>query len=139
MLGQPLKRTSSTSPAGSKALFMRSLARAICGGGVTSDGPAGAPLKGYVAGGNAVARTGARPGYNSGPLRGRLMVGRLTLDQVVKVRVLAPQPQKAPAQGGFLVSGIATRVRMGQRRGQQHVALLASRTWTRPQRNGSGD
>jgi hypothetical protein len=25
------------------------------------------------------------------PLRGRLMVGRLTLDQVVKVRVLAPQ------------------------------------------------
>src|SRR5262245_37809106 len=31
------------------------------------------------------------------PLRGRLMVGRLTLDQVVKVRVLAPQPQKTPA------------------------------------------
>jgi hypothetical protein len=31
-------------------------------------------------------------GYNAGrPLRGRLMVGRLTLDQVVKVRVLAPQ------------------------------------------------
>ena len=36
------------------------------------------------------------------PLRGRLMVGRLTLDQVVKVRVLAPQPDKAPAQGAFL-------------------------------------
>jgi hypothetical protein len=35
-------------------------------------------------------------------LRGRLMVGRLTLDQVVKVRVLAPQPDKAPAQGAFL-------------------------------------
>jgi hypothetical protein len=29
------------------------------------------------------------------PLRGRLMVGRLTLDQVVKVRVLAPQLHKA--------------------------------------------
>ena len=29
------------------------------------------------------------------PLRGRLMVGRLTLDQVVKVRVLAPQPSRA--------------------------------------------
>ena len=28
------------------------------------------------------------------PLRGRLMVGRLTLDQVVKVRVLAPQPHR---------------------------------------------
>src|SRR3954469_6153884 len=28
------------------------------------------------------------------PLRGRLMVGRLTLDQVVKVRILAPQPSK---------------------------------------------
>jgi hypothetical protein len=30
-------------------------------------------------------------------LRGRLMVGRLTLDQVVKVRILAPQPLKAAA------------------------------------------
>src|SRR5947199_2593224 len=29
------------------------------------------------------------------PVRGRLMVGRLTLDQVVKVRVLAPQPSRA--------------------------------------------
>src|SRR2546422_8437069 len=34
------------------------------------------------------------------PLRGRLMVGRLTLDQVVKVRVLAPQPPKAPLTRG---------------------------------------
>jgi hypothetical protein len=35
-------------------------------------------------------------------LRGRLMVGRLTLDQVVKVRVLAPQPSRAPAPRAFL-------------------------------------
>src|SRR5439155_702405 len=40
------------------------------------------------------------PRYNCGPLRGRLMVGRLTLDQVVKVRVLAPQPPKS--RGGEL-------------------------------------
>ena len=33
------------------------------------------------------------------PLRGRLMVGRLTLDQVVKVRVLAPQPEKHAGNG----------------------------------------
>ena len=33
------------------------------------------------------------------PLRGRLMVGRLTLDQVVKVRVLAPQPQRRRPPG----------------------------------------
>jgi hypothetical protein len=38
------------------------------------------------------------------PLRGRLMVGRLTLDQVVKVRVLAPQPRK-PRLGGVLSFG----------------------------------
>jgi hypothetical protein len=31
----------------------------------------------------------------SAPLRGRLMVGRLTLDQVVGVRVPAPQPERA--------------------------------------------
>ncbi len=37
-----------------------------------------------------------------GPLRGRLMVGRLTLDQVVKVRVLAPQLRKAAAQAAFV-------------------------------------
>jgi hypothetical protein len=36
------------------------------------------------------------------PLRGRLMVGRLTLDQVVKVRVLAPQPHETPPPAGFL-------------------------------------
>jgi hypothetical protein len=36
-------------------------------------------------------------------LRGRLMVGRLTLDQVVKVRVLAPQLRKAPLMRGFLL------------------------------------
>jgi hypothetical protein len=47
------------------------------------------------------------------PLRGRLMVGRLTLDQVVKVRVLAPQPRKAPAQRAFLFSGRAALVRGG--------------------------
>src|SRR6478736_6749850 len=33
----------------------------------------------------------------SRPLRGRLMVGRLTLDQVVGVRVPAPQPHETPA------------------------------------------
>ena len=32
----------------------------------------------------------------AGPLRGRLMVGRLTLDQVVGVRVPAPQPRYFP-------------------------------------------
>src|SRR6266436_7673486 len=41
------------------------------------------------------------------PLRGRLMVGRLALDQVVKVRILAPQPRK-PA-GGRRVSCSAHR------------------------------
>src|SRR5947209_8684162 len=41
-------------------------------------------------------RAGARLQWP--PLRGRLMVGRLTLDQVVKVRVLAPQLPKPPAQ-----------------------------------------
>jgi hypothetical protein len=44
---------------------------------------------------SASARAEAEHGYTSSPLRGRLMVGRLTLDQVVKVRVLAPQPSKA--------------------------------------------
>src|SRR5579862_6796367 len=34
------------------------------------------------------------------PLRGRLMVGRLALDQVVKVRILAPQPFSSPAVVG---------------------------------------
>jgi hypothetical protein len=38
------------------------------------------------------------------PLRGRLMVGRLTLDQVVKVRVLAPQLSEDPASAGFCLS-----------------------------------
>ena len=32
------------------------------------------------------------------PLRGRLMVGRRTLNPVVKVRVLAPQPLESPAR-----------------------------------------
>jgi hypothetical protein len=36
------------------------------------------------------------------PLRGRLMVGRLTLDQVVKVRILAPQPQNPLETGRFI-------------------------------------
>jgi hypothetical protein len=39
------------------------------------------------------------------PLRGRLMVGRLTLDQVVKVRVLAPQLNNATAQRAFAFLG----------------------------------
>lgn len=30
-------------------------------------------------------------------LRGRIMVVRLTLDQVVEVRILAPQPSPSPA------------------------------------------
>ena len=43
-----------------------------------------------------------RPGYTArGPLRGRLMVGRLTLDQVVGVRIPAPQPQEAAGNSGF--------------------------------------
>jgi hypothetical protein len=50
------------------------------------------------------------------PLRGRLMVGRLTLDQVVKVRVLAPQSRKTPLRRGFVIwrmgsnSGLANRL-----------------------------
>jgi hypothetical protein len=36
------------------------------------------------------------------------MVGRLTLDQVVKVRVLAPQPHESPASAGFLFAREAT-------------------------------
>jgi hypothetical protein len=44
-------------------------------------------------------------------LRGRLMVGRLTLDQVVKVRVLAPQPQKEHERGARrrLVSAVCQK------------------------------
>jgi hypothetical protein len=37
------------------------------------------------------------------------MVGRLTLDQVVKVRVLAPQPRRSPAPAGFSVSVAGAR------------------------------
>ena len=55
----------------------------------------------------------ARPGYNAVALRGRLMVGRLTLDQVVGVRVPAPQLHKNPAHAGFLLSGRAAIVRGG--------------------------
>src|SRR5207248_3018732 len=61
--------------------------------------------------GRDVARGTTRTGSNvvaatmPCALRGRLMVGRLTLDQVVKVRVLAPQPQKTAAQAVFLLSG----------------------------------
>jgi hypothetical protein len=69
------------------------------------------------------------------PLRGRLMVGRLTLDQVVKVRVLAPQPSKPP-HGGFPVSDMATRIHRGQRRGQQQKRADSSGVWTKLQRNG---
>src|SRR5919198_722021 len=43
---------------------------------------------------SAAPKTEPDRGYNAVPLRGRLMVGRLTLDQVVKVRVLAPQLQE---------------------------------------------
>jgi hypothetical protein len=50
----------------------------------------------------SAASTEAEHGYNSSPLRGRLMVGRLTLDQVVKVRVLAPQLTETPEARGFL-------------------------------------
>ena len=38
------------------------------------------------------------------PLRGRLMVGRLTLDQEVGVRIPAPQLRKRPAKAGFSFS-----------------------------------
>jgi hypothetical protein len=50
---------------------------------------------------NAASKIEAEDGYNPGALRGRLMVGRLTLDQVVGVRVPAPQPRKAAAQAAF--------------------------------------
>src|SRR5207244_9919226 len=43
---------------------------------------------------SAARRTAAGAARMANPLRGRLMVGRLTLDQVVKVRVLAPQPDR---------------------------------------------
>src|SRR6185437_16178827 len=42
-------------------------------------------------------------------LRGRLTVGRLTLDQEVGVRIPAPQPQKAPLSGVFCCRGGRTR------------------------------
>jgi hypothetical protein len=61
----------------------------------------------------------------AGPLRGRLMVGRLTLDQVVKVRVLAPQLRK-PRFGGVLFLGerwtLRSRMQWVQR---SFVAVLA--------------
>ena len=40
-------------------------------------------------------------------MRGRLTVGRLTLDQVVKVRILAPQPHENPAQAECFVAETA--------------------------------
>jgi hypothetical protein len=45
------------------------------------------------------------------------MVGRLTLDQVVKVRVLAPQLNKNPAPAGFCFLGRRRRRRRGNRWG----------------------
>src|SRR5207237_10029464 len=42
--------------------------------------------------------------FRRDPLRGRLTVGRLTLDQEVGVRIPAPQPQKSPAPAGFSVA-----------------------------------
>src|SRR6266571_1828320 len=52
-------------------------------------------------------------GYNCAPLRGRLMVGRLTLDQVVKVRVLAPQPPRAAAWAAFSFRGSRSMLGVG--------------------------
>jgi hypothetical protein len=48
------------------------------------------------------------------PLRGRLMVGRLTLDQVVKVRVLAPQPHKQHERGArrCLMSALCQKTKL---------------------------
>jgi hypothetical protein len=48
------------------------------------------------------------------------MVGRLTLDQVVKVRVLAPQPQKSPGNRGFSFAKEAITMGEGQQTGQHH-------------------
>ena len=49
---------------------------------------------------SAAGKIEAEPGYNAVALRGRLMVGRLTLDQVVGVRVPAPQLTRAPLMRG---------------------------------------
>ena len=46
-----------------------------------------------------LTRAGA-PALQFRALRDRLMVGRLTLDQVVEVRVLVPQPLRKPRSGG---------------------------------------
>ena len=57
--------------------------------------------------GSSLARPGkvvASAATMANPLRGRLMVGRLTLDQVVKVRVLAPQLSEDPLRRGFVFS-----------------------------------
>jgi hypothetical protein len=80
----------STAQTSSRATFTRWIERAIRGGPrVPVRLRKASPQR------SASAKTEAEHGYNSSPLRGRLMVGRLTLDQVVKVRVLAPQPSKA--------------------------------------------
>ena len=49
-------------------------------------------------------------------LRGRLMVGRLTLDQVVGVRVPAPQLEEKPrVSGAFVLLARIARTRSARR------------------------
>ena len=73
------------------------------------------------------------------PLRGRLTVGRLALDQVVKVRILAPQLYGFPGICGFVSSrGDAVcraKAHSGNRRRLRAMALR--RTTGSPQDGSS--
>ena len=62
------------------------------------------------------------------PLRGRLMVGRLTLDQVVKVRVLAPQPRSPLSEAGFSLSERRRRPPRRRRAGEARAGPLRAAT-----------
>jgi hypothetical protein len=51
-----------------------------------------------------------------------MLEGALPLDQVVKVRILAPQPSESPAQAGFCLPGAAN----GPRKESPFVAIGAN-------------
>ena len=77
------------------------------------------------------------------PLRGRLMVGRLALDQVVKVRILAPQPHEAAVRQftrsrDDICRFVLLNETMGMRPGDEALYLVwsqpAARRAPRPER-----
>ena len=94
----------------------------------------------YEPGGTPRGRPKLRAALHcASPLRGRLMVGRLTLDQVVGVRVPAPQPQKAPRRGFFVADtdNTFTRVRV-PRRAHRIVTTRSGAVWRRFRFRGGG-